>query len=166
MKITLIAGLICLIAVFFNGFTVSGKNVRNYSGKVTPNSVGDEIFLGLQRPCNGSISRKFDPEMGHYGIDYALKEGSPVYAAENGYVLFSDFTVDYGNTIIIVHGKGFVTIYKHCKLLMRTEREKVVQGDIIALSGNTGRLTTGPHLHFEVWKDGSVVNPEKYLIIN
>lgn len=104
--------------------------------------------------------------MGHYGIDYALKEGSPVYASENGYVLFADFTVDYGNTIIIVHGRGFVTMYKHCKLLMRTEREKVVQGDIIALSGNTGRLTTGPHLHFEVWKDGSVVNPEKYLIIN
>jgi murein DD-endopeptidase MepM/ murein hydrolase activator NlpD len=66
--------------------------------------------------------------------------------------------------IIIVHPDDYITVYKHCSLLIKKERERVLQGELIALSGNTGEITTGPHLHFEVWKNGKPIDPKEILI--
>ncbi|MBZ0199837.1 MAG: peptidoglycan DD-metalloendopeptidase family protein [Ignavibacteriaceae bacterium] len=115
-------------------------------------------------PATGFISRPFNPDKGHMGTDYVLKAGTPVYASANGYVLFSGFTSNDGYMLMISHPGGFVTVYKHCSVLIKKSRDDVIQGEIIALSGNSGKITTGPHLHFEIWKDGFPVNPEKYLL--
>jgi len=117
-------------------------------------------------PVNGYISRDYEPEKGHMGLDIAVKENTPVYASASGYVVFAGYTVDEGYVIILNHSDGYLTIYKHCALLLKNERERVEQGELIAQSGNSGLHSSGPHLHFEIWKDGSVINPELVLIKN
>ncbi len=122
------------------------------------------IFFIL--PVNGYISRDFDPDRGHYGIDIVVKDGTPVYASAGGFVVFSGYTNNYGNIIILNHSDGYLSIYKHCSVILKKEREFVKQGELIAQSGNSGLATTGPHLHFEIWHNGKPVDPENLLIIN
>ena len=122
---------------------------------------GDIIFI---RPINGFISRKFAPEKGHHGIDIVVKGGTSVFASAGGFVIFADYTIDFGYTIILGHSDGYITVYKHCSSLLKKQRELVLQGELIALSGNSGYQSTGPHLHFEIWKDGVAINPETILI--
>jgi murein DD-endopeptidase MepM/ murein hydrolase activator NlpD len=118
----------------------------------------------FSRPIDGFISREFNPEEGHYGIDIVAKTGTPVYAAASGYVVFSDFTVDDGYMIIIIHPNDYISVYKHCSSLLKHKREKIIQGEMISLSGNSGHKSHGPHLHFEIWKDGKPLNPQKLFI--
>lgn len=113
------------------------------------------------RPVNGYISREFNPEEGHYGIDIVAKNGTPIYAAASGYVIFSDYTVDDGYMIIIIHPNDYISVYKHCLSLLKHKREKIIQSEMIALTGNTGHKSHGPHLHFEIWKNGQPLNPQK-----
>jgi len=117
-------------------------------------------------PANGYISRAFAPDKGHYGIDIVLKDGTPVYAAAGGYVVFSGYTNNYGHIIILNHSDGYLSVYKHCSLVIKKEREFVRQGELIALSGNSGLATTGPHLHFEIWLNGKPIDPESILLKN
>jgi murein DD-endopeptidase MepM/ murein hydrolase activator NlpD len=116
-------------------------------------------------PVNGYISRGFDPERGHYGIDMVVKDGTPVYASAGGFVVFSGYTNNYGHVIILSHSDDYLSIYKHCSVILKKEREFVKQGELIAQSGNSGLATTGPHLHFEIWHSGKPVDPETLLII-
>ncbi|HEX2962163.1 MAG: M23 family metallopeptidase [Ignavibacteria bacterium] len=113
---------------------------------------------------NAFISRGFDASKGHMGIDFAVRTGTSVTAAASGYVAFSGYTADDGYMLILVHDEGYITIYKHCSGLTKKIRDRVVQGETIALSGNTGLATTGPHLHFEIWKEGQVIDPKDLLI--
>ncbi len=118
----------------------------------------------FSKPVNGFISRGFDPDKGHFGIDYVVRTGTPVYAACSGYVVFADYTVRDGYMIIINSPDEYLTVYKHCSSLMIKARDIVTEGELIALSGNTGEITTGPHLHFEIWKNGKPINPKTLLI--
>ncbi|HSD62672.1 MAG TPA: M23 family metallopeptidase [Ignavibacteriaceae bacterium] len=118
----------------------------------------------FSKPSDSFISRKFEPGSGHMGIDFVVKTGTPVYAAANGYVIFADYTTKDGYMLIINHNNGYITIYKHCSVLLKKARDLVFQGETIALSGNTGEISTGPHLHFEIWKDGEPIDPAKLLI--
>ena len=124
-------------------------------------SPKDNFFIN---PINGFISREFNPEEGHYGIDIVAKTGTPIYAAASGYVIFSDYTVDDGYMIIIIHPNDYISVYKHCSSLLKRKREKIIQGEMIAVSGNTGHKSHGPHLHFEIWKNGQPLNPQKLFI--
>lgn len=116
------------------------------------------------KPAAGFIINKFNPDAGHYGFDFVLKEDTPVYASSGGYIIFADYTPMFGYTIIINHPENYVTKYMHCALLVKKEGEIVKQGELIALSGNSGMQSSGPHLHFEIWKDGKAINPEGVLI--
>ncbi|HEY6907521.1 MAG TPA: M23 family metallopeptidase, partial [Ignavibacteriaceae bacterium] len=100
----------------------------------------------------------------HMGIDFVIKTGTPVYATANGFVIFADYTTNDGYMIIIDHNNGYISVYKHCSVLLKRSRETVLQGETIALSGNTGEISTGPHLHFEIWKEGEPVDPKSVLI--
>jgi murein DD-endopeptidase MepM/ murein hydrolase activator NlpD len=122
--------------------------------------------ISFIRPVTGFISRNFDPERGHMGIDFVVKTGTPVYVSANGFIIFANYTVKDGNMIIVSHPGNYISVYKHCSSLLKKERETVVQGELIALSGNTGEITTGPHLHFEIWKEGKPINPITILIKN
>ena len=115
------------------------------------------------KPANGFISREFDPGRGHFGIDIVTKVGSPVYAAANGYIVFADYTTKDGYMMIINHPDNYSSVYKHCSSLVKKVRENVYQGELIALSGNTGETTTGPHLHFEIWMNGQPINPKSVI---
>ncbi len=134
----------------------------NLVKKIFPVKDSNTVFF--IRPAKGVIVNGFKPDEGHFGVDFAQKVGQPVFAAMSGLVVFSGFTARNGNTIIIQHKNGFITVYMHCSQLLKRERQHVLQGEIIALSGNSGLNTKGPHLHFEIWKNGKAVNPEKYLI--
>lgn len=137
-------------------------------------AIIDRLFQGekdkkpksyyFSKPADSFISRGFDPDRGHMGIDFVIKTGTPVYAAANGYVIFADYTTKDGYMIILNHNNGYISVYKHCSVLLKRVRETVLQGETIALSGNTGEISTGPHLHFEMWKEGEPIDPKKVLI--
>ncbi len=116
-------------------------------------------------PIDGIIGRKFNPMKGHLGIDYSVARGTLIIAPANGTIIFANHTTENGNVLIIQHKNNYLTMFKHCSALLKTVRENVVQGEPIALSGNTGTNTNGPHLHFEIWKNSKPIDP-KGLIIN
>lgn len=124
----------------------------------------DQQKIRFISPALGYVNNDFASEKGHYGIDFALLPNTVIMASASGKVVFSDFTAKDGNIIIIQHQDSFISVYKHCASLLKKEREYVKQGEIIALSGNSGYNTSGPHLHFEIWKNGKPVNPKKLLI--
>jgi len=134
---------------------------RDLIHKIKDPQGQEKIFL---RPVTGFLSRNFDPEKGHMGVDFVVKTGTPVYATANGFVIFADYTVKDGYMMIISHPGNYISVYKHCSTLLRKERENVVQGELISLSGNTGEITTGPHLHFEIWNNGKPINPITILL--
>jgi murein DD-endopeptidase MepM/ murein hydrolase activator NlpD len=118
----------------------------------------------ISPPVLGYITRGFNEAKNHFGIDYAGKRGTVISAAADGYVVFAGWTYSDGNMIIISHGSGFFTIYKHNQSLLKSANEFVKRGEPIALLGNSGQTSYGPHLHFELWKDGQPQNPEEYLL--
>jgi murein DD-endopeptidase MepM/ murein hydrolase activator NlpD len=120
--------------------------------------------LPLRLPAKGYVTRGFQPSQGHFGIDIAGKQGSPVAAAADGFVVFAGWTYDAGNMIIIAHGGGYFTFYKHNQALLKAANSLVKRGEPIALLGNTGAMSHGPHLHFEVWKDGVALDPSDYVL--
>jgi len=120
--------------------------------------------LPFGSPARGYFTRGFDPDHGHFGLDIAGKEGSTVAAAAGGRVIFANWTFEDGFEIILAHEHGYQTVYKHNQNLLKQVGDEVKRGDPIALLGSTGKTSSGPHLHFEVWKDGSVQNPMSYLI--
>jgi len=139
-------------------------NVLNIAEQLLLKLYSQNDVQLFTKPVNGFVSRKFNPEKGHMGVDFVVKEGTPVYAASGGYIVFSDYTIDDGYMIIIIHRDSYISIYKHCSSLIKGVRDNVEQGVLIALSGNSGKHTTGPHLHLEIWRDGKPVNPEKQFI--
>lgn len=161
-------------SAFYDTLKKPIKNKLNIGGNILHafNLLFEKLFQDSSKsnpilfitPVSGSTTQKFNPDKGHFGIDFGIKTGSPVYAASGGLVVFSDYTVNDGNMIIINHDNNFVSIYKHCSSLLKNVRDVVRPGELIALSGNSGKNTTGPHLHFELWKNGKPVDPEKYLI--
>lgn len=132
---------------------------------LTSNSSDAEISgLIFFRPALGMITGHFEPNKKHYGTDIAANPNESVLAALDGTVILSTYTADTGYLIEVQHAQDFVSIYKHCGSLMKRAGDTVKAGEAIALVGNTGTLTTGPHLHFELWHKGRAVNPEKYIV--
>jgi murein DD-endopeptidase MepM/ murein hydrolase activator NlpD len=125
-----------------------------------PEHHGTLPFVG---PVAGIVTQRFDSDRRHYGMDYAGKSGTPVFAAADGYVVFAGWTPADGNMVMISHGAGMMTVYKHNQSLLTPAHVTVKRGDTISLLGSSG-MSTGPHLHFEIWKDGTPVDPEDYLL--
>jgi murein DD-endopeptidase MepM/ murein hydrolase activator NlpD len=126
--------------------------------------LGEET-LGLVffAPVKGSVTEKYNPQNKHYAIDIVTVKNAPVKAAANGTVIFADWTSNTGNVIILKHANNTLTVYKHNASLSKQQGEMVKGGEVIATVGNTGALTTGPHLHFELWRNGYPVNPQDFI---
>lgn len=131
---------------------------------IKTNSITAHSDFQLIIPFEGIITKEFNLDEGHLGIDIVGKLGSLIYAPAPGTVIFSNWTYNYGYTLIIAHKAGYRTVYKHNQSLLKTEGEVVKRGDPIAILGNTGSESSGPHLHFEVWKDDIPLNPKKFLL--
>ena len=123
------------------------------------------LSLEMSPPVRGIIIESFDVSIKHYGIDIVLKEQTPVKAVADGIVLLSEWTIDSGHTVIVYHKDQLTSIYKHNYLSKVKTGDYVKQGQVVALSGNTGELTSGPHLHFELWDSSGPINPEDLLLI-
>lgn len=127
-------------------------------------SQPDVDGLIFYRPTRGMISASFDADTKHYGTDVAANPNESVLATLDGMVILSTYTAETGYVISVQHNQDFISVYKHCGSLLKSAGDKVQGGEAIALVGNSGTLTTGPHLHFELWHKGRAVNPEKYIV--
>ena len=117
----------------------------------------------LFQPVLGEVTQKFNYKENHFAIDIAVDIGTPIKAISDGRVVLSEWTMETGHVIIIDHGDMLLSVYKHNSSLVKKQNELVAAGEVIALSGNQGTLTTGPHLHFELWKNGAPINPEQFF---
>lgn len=148
---------------------ISNKGVKPAEGSILGTLFSflypaqQEKIISFIKPIDGYLSNKFNPEKGHYGIDIAVKEGTPLFASANGYVVFADYTVVDGYMVIIAHSGDHLTLYKHCSDVLVRPRQRVIQGEIIALCGNTGMESKGSHLHFEIWRSGSAIDPNLFF---
>jgi murein DD-endopeptidase MepM/ murein hydrolase activator NlpD len=141
-------------------------NMINYQasslGLFSPASF--KASFPISSPVSGYITRSFDVSREHYGTDFAGKRGAVVSAVADGYVIFSAWTFHDGYIIMLSHGGGYLSSYKHNQAVLRHVGELVKRGEPIALLGNSGKTSSGPHLHLELWKDGRPQNPEMYLL--
>ena len=125
--------------------------------------TGERFTNVLFPPVKGGLSSFFEEDSKHYGVDIVMPLNSPVHSISEGVVVFAEWTSETGYVIIIEHLNGLTSIYKHNSSVMKTQGDKVQTGEIIAFTGNTGELTTGPHLHFELWYQGEPVDPQSYI---
>ena len=116
------------------------------------------------KPVNGMVSSRYQSDIRHFGIDIAAKPNESVLATLDGTVVYAGYDPNEGNVIQLQHKNGFISIYKHNETLLKEPGQSVVAGEAIALVGNSGVLSTGPHLHFELWLEGKPVNPEDYIV--
>tara|TARA_Y200000002_G_scaffold257574_1_gene213663 strand:+ start:99 stop:965 length:867 start_codon:yes stop_codon:yes gene_type:complete len=114
-------------------------------------------------PIKGDITQAFNFEENHFAIDVAADIGTPVKSILDGKILFSEWSVDTGHVIIVDHGDNIVSVYKHNSKSLKEQNDFVRAGEVIAYSGNQGSLSSGPHLHFELWKNGTPIDPEPLL---
>ncbi len=125
-------------------------------------SVSSDVFLFS--PLRGAlISDKFNSKTDHWGVDLVAKKGEPIHAVTNGTVILASWTQDSGNVIAVQHPNQLISVYKHNSSLLKKAGDFVKAGETIAIIGNSGELTTGPHLHFELWNKGNPVNPEDFI---
>lgn len=112
---------------------------------------------------DGFPTREFRAEAGHFGIDVAVSEGEQIHSVGDGYVVWADWAQDGGHTIAVQHGGGYLSVYKHNKRLLKAVGDRVRGQEPVAVSGNTGEMTSGPHLHFELWRNGLAQGPASYI---
>jgi murein DD-endopeptidase MepM/ murein hydrolase activator NlpD len=115
-------------------------------------------------PVNGTITSEFDMEQNHFGIDVVAPENEAIKSCLNGTVVFAEWTVETGYVIQVQHKNNLLSVYKHNAVLLKKPGDYVNAGEAIAIIGNSGELTTGPHLHFELWFDGNPINPKDYMV--
>ena len=123
----------------------------------------ENVEVLLFSPLKGTISQKFDSRIKHFAVDVVAPRGTPVKSVANGTVLFSEWTSQTGYVIIIKHQDNLTSVYKHNGFLSKSQGDLVRAGEVIAEVGNTGELTTGPHLHLELWKNGKPIDPLNYI---
>lgn len=114
-------------------------------------------------PVSGTISEPYNVEDKHYAVDVVVAKDTPVKATADGIVIFAEWTAGTGHVIILEHSYGLISVYKHNATLTKAQGDLVKAGEVIATSGNTGELSTGPHLHFELWSDGYPINPTNFI---
>lgn len=126
-------------------------------------SATSKVNFVLFPPVNGTISEGYSVQDKHYAIDIVVAKDTPVKATSDGTVILAEWTTQTGYVVIIEHGNGLISVYKHNASLTIEQGDLVKSGEVIAISGNTGELTTGPHLHFELWSDGYPIDPTTFI---
>ncbi len=124
-------------------------------------NILDELFF--INPVNGTVSEGFMIDKKHFGVDVLAPKNTPIKSIMDGVILSSDWSLETGNTISIQHPSNIISIYKHNSVLLKETGSLVKAGEAIAIIGNTGTLSDGPHLHFELWYNGKPENPEEYF---
>lgn len=115
-------------------------------------------------PIRGTLTQEYSAEDGHYGLDIAARPGTEFYVLADGTVLDEGWTINYGYVIYVQHANGIMSVYKHAARLAKSKGDYVLKGDILGTIGDSGVLSTGSHLHLEIWKNGVPQNPSMYLL--
>ena len=134
---------------------------KSLSGSIKKESLKDYNFF---TPVTGIITSRFDPSNGHFGVDIAAAKDEIIKATLQGTVIFSNWTLATGNVLAIQHPANIISVYKHCSDLLVKEGDVVKAGDPVAMTGDSGYQQTGIHLHFEIWYNGTPVDPEKFIL--
>ncbi|HPE35339.1 MAG TPA: M23 family metallopeptidase [Bacteroidales bacterium] len=137
-------------------FNLYPNTIFNYN----PANIANIYFF---TPINGIITRKFDPNQRHFGIDIVANENESIKSILDGTVIFSDWTLETGYIVCIQHQHQLISVYKHNSSLLKQQGTRVKAGEIISFVGASGELQTGPHLHFELWYEGNPVDPEQFI---
>jgi len=116
------------------------------------------------KPVDGLITEGFNKKIGHFGVDVVSKKGAFISSIDDGMVLFSSWTHEFGYVLVVKHQNSFISFYKHNSEVFKSKGDYVKSGETIAIIGNSGKYSTGPHLHFELWKGSSPVNPVNYIL--
>jgi murein DD-endopeptidase MepM/ murein hydrolase activator NlpD len=139
-------------------------NIQNVQFAARPSMEGNIRNMFFFAPIKGDVTSDFDTRNKHFAVDVVAKENEPIKATLDGTVILSTWTYDAGNVIGIQHSSNLTSFYKHCSVLLKKAGETVKAGEVIAVVGNSGEQTTGPHLHFELWFNGRPVNPKDYIV--
>jgi murein DD-endopeptidase MepM/ murein hydrolase activator NlpD len=130
----------------------------------TLNQGGAELGIPqLISPIEGIITSGFDKATNHFAVDIAAASNTPVKTCYEGTVIFADWTSETGNIIIVQHENNLLSAYKHNSALLKEVGEFVRSGEAIAIIGNSGENSTGPHLHFELWFEGAPIDPQNFI---
>ena len=131
----------------------------------TEDDKNSDLLSGLVffAPVKGIVTNGYSPDKNHYGSDIVTSKDNVVHSAMNGTVIISQWTLETGYVICVQHDKDLITEYKHCAKILKKVGDKVLSGEAIGIVGNKGELSTGPHLHFELWHKGTALNPEQYI---
>lgn len=146
---------------------VFNKNLSRDSDSLTLRQIKNLIISGgpnisMTAPIDGYSTEGLNKINDHNGIDIVSKKGDLIKCAEDGIVVFSGENGDLGKTVIVSHPFNYFTIYSHCDSILVRQRDVVSEGDYIAILGNTG-ITTGPHLHFEIWHNDIIIDPRNII---
>ena len=131
--------------------------------KYNPLISTENINLVLFPPVKGTVSASYKPKEKHYAVDIVTAKDAPVKATADGTVIFAEWTAETGYVILLEHRNNLLSVYKHNASLAKVQGALVKAGEVIATAGNTGELSTGPHLHFELWSDGYPINPANFI---
>lgn len=144
---------------------IEKKEMLNTTSQKSGKKIRDISKLHFFSPINkGMIINRFSASEGHYGVDIVAAPNEGVLATLDGTVVAADWTLETGYVIQIQHEDNLVSFYKHNSALLKKVGDRVMAGEVVAIIGNSGELTTGPHLHFELWHRGMALNPEEYIV--
>lgn len=146
---------------------VEQEDLFNLTG-VDASNTGEKNIKALHffPPLKGTVTSVYAPQEKHYGVDVVATENTPIKACLDGTVIDAYWNVESGNVIVLQHDHGIISFYKHNSVILKKTGNFVKAGDVIAIIGNTGELSTGPHLHFELWHEKLPVNPQDFIIFN
>jgi murein DD-endopeptidase MepM/ murein hydrolase activator NlpD len=143
---------------------IESEELYNLSLVDNKKDVNSLARLHFFAPVKGVITNTFKIQQAHFGVDIVAPPNEVIVAISDGTVTFSSWTLETGYVIQIMHGNNLLSVYKHNSKLLKQSGTQVKAGEAIAIIGNSGELTTGPHLHFELWYNGSPINPEQYIV--
>ncbi|MGN0187193.1 MAG: murein hydrolase activator EnvC family protein [Paludibacteraceae bacterium] len=134
----------------------------NLGSIVTPQEAVAQVFI---KPVKGVVTRAFDPEARHFGVDVATSADEVVIATLDGTIVATDYSLENGYTISIQHCNDFISLYKNCERILKNTGDQVLAGDAIGFVSNAQKTRISkPYLHFEVWQKGTPLNPTDYII--
>jgi murein DD-endopeptidase MepM/ murein hydrolase activator NlpD len=152
-----------LLRAEFESQNLYNLNV-NETGQISEANQSSIRSFNFFAPVNGIITSGFDSKEKHFGVDIAASPNEAVKATLDGTVIYADWTIETGHVIAIQHRRNLISVYKHNSILLKNQGDYAKAGEPIAVTGQSGELATGPHLHFELWYNGTPVNPEDYII--
>jgi len=136
-------------------------NLSVFDGRKAKNNISTILLFA---PVKGVVTSTFSLQQNHFGVDIVAASNEPVVAVADGTVTLASWTTETGNVLQIQHDDNLISVYKHNSQLLKKQGARVKAGETIAIIGNSGELTTGPHLHFELWHNGNPIDPEKYIV--